>query len=83
MGYNGLAWWAGGLVCVLGAIESLWMREVDGRMDVPDSSDEEAPFSEAYLDPLAIDAAIAAAGAAVEEPTEDRKIPLGRASTTL
>lgn len=82
MGYTGLAWWAGGLVCVLGAIESLWMREVAGRMDVPDPSDEEASFSESYLDPLAIDAAIAAVGSTVDGPMEDWKAPLDCVSTT-
>ena len=82
MGYAGLAWWAGGFVCVLGAIESLWMREVEGRMDVPDLSDEEAPFSESYLDPLAIDAAIAAVGSPVEDPTDDWKTHVERASAT-
>lgn len=76
MGYTGLAWWAGGLVCLLGAIESLWMSEAQGRMDVPDPSDEEATFSESYLDPMAIDAAIAAVGSPVEDPMEDRKTPL-------
>lgn len=76
MGYTGVAWWAGGLVCLLGAIESLWMSEAQGRMDVPDPSDEEATFSESYLDPMAIDAAIAAVGSPVEDPMEDRKTPL-------
>lgn len=70
MGYNGLAWWASGLVCVLGALESLWMEEVDGRMDRQASEDEEALLSEPYIDPSAIDAAIIAAGGATNVPTE-------------
>lgn len=70
MGYNGLAWWASGLVCVLGAIESLWMKEVDGRMDREASEDEEALLSEPYIDPSAIDAAIIAAGGATNVPTD-------------
>ena len=73
IGYTGLAWWAGGLVCVLGAIESLWMREVEGRMDAPDLVDEEATFNEPYIDPLAIDAAIAAVGSTVGDPIEGGK----------
>ncbi|KAI9874778.1 MAG: hypothetical protein M1830_009294 [Pleopsidium flavum] len=62
MGYTGLAWWASGLICVLGAIESLWMAEVDGRMDPQAHADEEALISEPYIDPVAIDAAIVAVG---------------------
>ncbi|SLM37372.1 Major facilitator superfamily domain, general substrate transporter [Lasallia pustulata] len=82
MGYTGLAWWAGGFVCLLGAIESLWMREVEGRMDVPGPSDEEATFTEPYLDPSAIDAAIAAVGSAVEDAADDWKTTAERASAT-
>ena len=33
MGYSGLAWWASGLVCILGAVESLWMEDSKGRFD--------------------------------------------------
>jgi hypothetical protein len=33
LGYNGLAWWAGGIVCAIGALESYWMEETDGRLD--------------------------------------------------
>lgn len=42
MGYSGLAWWTGGLVCIVGAVESLWMAEVRGRLDQVDQTDEEA-----------------------------------------
>ncbi|MCJ1435348.1 hypothetical protein MMC27_004720 [Xylographa pallens] len=61
MGYAGLAWWASGLICIFAAVESLWMTETAGRMDITDVVDEEAPLEEAFLDPLAIDAAINAA----------------------
>jgi len=70
MGYTGLAWWASGLICVIGAIESLWMEEVDGRMDQQASDDEEALISEPYIDPGAVDAAIIAAGGATNLSTE-------------
>jgi hypothetical protein len=61
MGYSGLAWWAGGIVCTVGFIESLWMEEGEGRLDtVVDDIDEEGAMHEAYIDPLAIDAAISA-----------------------
>ena len=61
MGYSGLAWWASGLICVFAAVESLWMTETAGRMDTTDVVDEEVAIEEAFLDPLAIDAAITAA----------------------
>ena len=40
-GCNGLAWWAGGLVCAMGAIESFMMEEGDGRMDRPIEQEEQ------------------------------------------
>ena len=35
LGYNGLAWWAGGLVCAIGLLESFMMEEDDGRTERP------------------------------------------------
>ena len=32
-GYNGLAWWAGGLVCAIGAFESFLIEDNDGRTE--------------------------------------------------
>ena len=61
IGSTGLAWWASGLVCSLGAVESLWLEEGHGRMDQRDCGDEEQIVEEALIDPLAIDAAITAA----------------------
>ena len=60
MGYSGLAWWAGGLICALGAVESFWMEDapVNGRMDVSDMEDEEAVPDELFLDPQLVDEAI-------------------------
>ncbi|KZF25077.1 MFS general substrate transporter [Xylona heveae TC161] len=53
LGYAGLAWWASGIVGIIGAFESLWMEEGPGRLDnVPeDSIDEEADLGEPYLEP--------------------------------
>lgn len=62
IGSNGVAWWANGLVCVLGALESLWIEEVGGSTHRPDVQDEERLADEALIDPLAIDAAIDAVG---------------------
>ena len=58
MGSSGLAWWVSGVVCFLGAVESLWLREGGGRMDQPDTGEEEQLIEEGLIDPLAIDAAI-------------------------
>lgn len=58
IGFTGVAWWACGVVCILGALESLWIEAVDGRMD---HEDEERLADEALIDALAIDAAINAA----------------------
>lgn len=62
IGITGVAWWANGLICVAGALESLWIEEVKGRMDQLDVEDEERLADEALIDPLTIDAAINAAG---------------------
>lgn len=57
-GSSGVAWWASGIVCVIGAIESCWVEEVDGRMDEDDVEDEVRLTEETLIDPLAIGAAI-------------------------
>lgn len=41
LGYNGLAWWAGGIVCAVGALESFFVEETDGRTDGPSEEDEQ------------------------------------------
>ena len=50
---TGIAWWAAGIICLVGALESFWIKNV---------GDEEHLAHEALIDPLAIDAAIDAAG---------------------
>ena len=62
IGSTGVAWWASGFICFVGALESLWIEEVNGRMDHPDVEDAEGLTDEALIDPLSIDAAINAAG---------------------
>ncbi|KAL2057173.1 hypothetical protein ABVK25_002225 [Lepraria finkii] len=62
MGSTGLAWWASGIISLIGALESMWLEEVRGRMDEPDVQDEEELPEEALIDPMALDAAINAAG---------------------
>lgn len=49
IGCNGLAWWAGGLVCSIGAFESFWMEEYDGRADRHSQNEEEQPLCEPLL----------------------------------
>jgi hypothetical protein len=61
LGSTGAAWWVSGIVCLAGAVESLWMEEGQGRMD-DDAADEEAARPpDGRLDPLAMDAALATA----------------------
>lgn len=62
LGTTGLAWWVSGVICVIGAIESIWMEEVDGRMSKPILDAEEHSPEEGLIDPDAIDAAITAGG---------------------
>lgn len=48
-GCNGLAWWAGGLVCAIGAMESFWMEEYDGRAARHSQNEEEQTLCEPLL----------------------------------
>ena len=41
MGYTGLAWWIGGLICAIGALESFWMEDPD-RKDSPCEEEEQS-----------------------------------------
>ncbi|KAI9806579.1 MAG: hypothetical protein M1826_004654 [Phylliscum demangeonii] len=76
MGYSGLAWWSGALIASLGALESLWMANVAGRMD-PGQADEEtgsvvvAPLAPDPVASLAANSAVfpIAAGKALHPTT--------------
>ncbi|KAI9674234.1 MAG: hypothetical protein M1817_002052 [Caeruleum heppii] len=46
MGYSGLAWWCSGAVCLVGALESLWMEDINGRLDEPGLAEEDAEACE-------------------------------------
>ncbi|KKY25019.1 putative mfs multidrug transporter [Phaeomoniella chlamydospora] len=48
IGYSGLAWWLNGIVCAIGAAESFWMKEGDGRGD-RQVEEEERPTCEPLL----------------------------------
>ena len=48
LGCSGLAWWAGGIVCAIGALESFWMEEHDGRQEQT-VVEEEQPLLEPLL----------------------------------
>ena len=41
-GFNGIGWWVNGCICLIGAVESLWMEEGKGRLDNPSHDEEEA-----------------------------------------
>ena len=71
MGYTGLAWWAAGLVCLLGALECMWLQEVDEGMVESQTFDEGDTTNEVYVNPLAVDVAIIAAGGSSESFSED------------
>ena len=70
LGYAGLAWWVNGLVCVLGALESMLLRPTRGRMDVDQDGDEENPVTESLINPSQIDTAILAASVSTNPPGE-------------
>ena len=59
VGCIGLAWWLNGIVCVIGAVESYWMTEVDGSDDSHPKEEEKQPSCEPLLH------------AATLEPSED------------
>ncbi|KAL9030695.1 MAG: hypothetical protein Q9196_001217 [Gyalolechia fulgens] len=61
VGVSGLSWWVAGLVCALGAAESVLMTEPSVNNDVTDLIDEEAIRDHTMINPLSIDAAIVAA----------------------
>lgn len=56
LGYNGLAWWAGGIVCAIGALESYWMEETEARLD-RSSEEEEQNTCEPLLHTTAVEPA--------------------------
>ena len=59
LGVTGMAWWASGVVCAIGAFESLWLEQADDGVSPPALTDEEeAASAEALLDSPAIDAVI-------------------------
>jgi hypothetical protein len=75
MGYSGLAWWSSACICILGAVESMWIKEVDGRLDIEEEIDEEAAFvTDLDLNQGAIEVAIAAAQVTIDE-VEDEDAP--------
>ncbi|KAE8348531.1 major facilitator superfamily domain-containing protein [Aspergillus coremiiformis] len=48
-GYSVLAWWACGIVCIIGAIESFWMEEGDLKTDSKQTEQHEFNASESNL----------------------------------
>lgn len=66
MGCTGLVWWAAGLICILGAVESMWVDEGSGRMNPHTAEDEEVGIADPLIKPSAMEVAIAA----VDGPTQ-------------
>ncbi|KAL1625533.1 hypothetical protein SLS56_007280 [Neofusicoccum ribis] len=63
LGYSGLAWWTCAFVAIIGATESIWMREVKTRFEKHESEgrseyeqDEEAGLGEPLLNSAALSA---------------------------
>lgn len=82
LGCTGLAWWVNGLVCVLGALESMLLRPTRGRMDDDEDGDEENPVTESLIKPSHNDTAILAASVSTSPPGESiiiAGIPIGSA----
>ncbi|BAE56117.1 unnamed protein product [Aspergillus oryzae RIB40] len=48
-GYSVLAWWACGIVCIIGAIQSFWMEESDSKTDSKQTEQHECNASETNL----------------------------------
>ncbi|KAI4235429.1 MAG: hypothetical protein L6R40_006471 [Gallowayella cf. fulva] len=61
IGMSGLGWWVTGLICIVGAAESLLMEEPKVHNSIPSIIDEEAIDNRTMINPLSIDAAIVAA----------------------
>lgn len=61
IGVSGLSWWVTGLICMLGAAESMLMQESSMENKVADLMDEVAIDDGNLIDPISIDAAIVAA----------------------
>ncbi|KAF2091573.1 MFS general substrate transporter [Saccharata proteae CBS 121410] len=78
LGYGGLSWWACAFVALIGATQSLWMREVKTRfekVDIVDEQDEEDGLGEPSLDDSALAASYAKSnGAPGQEQLEDEKM---------
>ena len=55
IGCNGLAWWAGGIVCAIGALESFWMEDPDNRSHGTEEEEEQA-LCEPLLHATAVEA---------------------------
>ncbi|KAI4207607.1 MAG: hypothetical protein LQ346_000414 [Caloplaca aetnensis] len=61
VGVSGLGWWITGIVCIIGAFESLLMTEPKMGKSLASPMDEEATDDRIMINPLSIDAALVAA----------------------
>ncbi|KAI9833783.1 MAG: hypothetical protein M1819_003516 [Sarea resinae] len=74
-GYSGLSWWSSGLMCLLGAVECLFIREVEGRLDQDEdeAADEEALLDDPYLDGPAVETTVFAGEHGLSSCSEARQ----------
>ncbi|PGH28120.1 hypothetical protein AJ80_00010 [Polytolypa hystricis UAMH7299] len=49
-GYSGLAWWACGIVCIIGAVESFWIPDESKEEDVKSEKPESDPYENSFDD---------------------------------
>ena len=76
MGYGGLVWWVSGFICVLGALESLWLYETQEPIDDQDFEDEEIAACETLADPSFIDAATTTTDGPAKTVLKGHSMPL-------
>lgn len=72
LGYSGLAWWCSAVVAILGAVLSLWMTDIGGRMaeKTDEDQDHEAAHLDHALDHTALEQAIEAADLMLDRPVD-------------
>lgn len=75
-GYSVLAWWACGIVCVIGAIESFWMDESDPKEAAATADPVEEKFGqhESTLDKTPVQTSFSSAGKEQAMPEEEQRL---------
>ena len=72
-GYSVLSWWACGIVCVIGAIESFWMEESDPK-EKNNTTDEKSEQHESTPTKSEFQSSFSSAGQKQAVPEEERRL---------